>query len=113
VLSKLADAGQDPATAWSELRAATGDTDALLVESLTEADCVEVARLRPRTRALGLSLADRACLALATRLKVPALTADTRVVAAGHRPILARPFLSHIHSSLDTVHWTEADTPHT
>lgn len=43
-----------------------------MVEPLTEADCVEVARLRPMT----LSLADRACLALAKRLAVPVLTAD-------------------------------------
>lgn len=32
--------------------------------------------LLPRTRAHGLSLADRACLALASRLSVPAVTAD-------------------------------------
>jgi ribonuclease VapC len=32
--------------------------------------------LRERTRAHGLSLGDRACLALAQRLGVPALTAD-------------------------------------
>jgi ribonuclease VapC len=32
--------------------------------------------LRPETRALGLSLGDRACLALAQRSALPALTAD-------------------------------------
>jgi ribonuclease VapC len=32
--------------------------------------------LRPLTRAAGLSLADRACLALARTLRLPALTAD-------------------------------------
>lgn len=32
--------------------------------------------LRPTTKLLGLSLGDRACLALAQRLDVPALTAD-------------------------------------
>lgn len=32
--------------------------------------------LRPSTRAAGLSLGDRACLALAERLSCPALTAD-------------------------------------
>jgi PIN domain nuclease of toxin-antitoxin system len=32
--------------------------------------------LRPLTKASGLSLADRACLALAKRLDIPALTAD-------------------------------------
>jgi PIN domain nuclease of toxin-antitoxin system len=76
VLSKLAEAGKDPAQARSELRDAAGDAEALAIASLTETDCVEVARLRPKTRAFGLSLADRACLALAMRLAVPALTAD-------------------------------------
>jgi PIN domain nuclease of toxin-antitoxin system len=71
VLSKLADAGKDPEEARSELRDAAGDVDALVIEPLTEVDCVEVGRLRPKTRALGLSLADRACLALAARLDVP------------------------------------------
>lgn len=32
--------------------------------------------LRPATRAVGLSLGDRACLALAQRLSLPVLTAD-------------------------------------
>jgi ribonuclease VapC len=32
--------------------------------------------LRPATRSAGLSLADRACLALARTLRLPALTAD-------------------------------------
>ena len=75
-LSKLADAGKDPVEANAELREAEGDHRALRIEPLSEADCIEVARLRPLTRALGLSLADRACLALANRLDVPALTAD-------------------------------------
>ncbi|MEG8021321.1 type II toxin-antitoxin system VapC family toxin [Sphingomonas aerolata] len=40
-------------------------------------DAVRTATLRTATRPLGLSLGDRACLALATRLAVPVLTADT------------------------------------
>lgn len=39
-------------------------------------DAEEAARLRPATRSAGLSLGDRACLALARRLGLPALTAD-------------------------------------
>jgi PIN domain nuclease of toxin-antitoxin system len=39
---------------------------------------VETARLRPLTRHLGISLADRACLALARRLALPVFTADRR-----------------------------------
>lgn len=78
VLSKLADAGEDPDRVRSRLRDADPHSSAraLSVESLTEDDCVEVARLRPVTRGLGLSLADRACLALAARLALPVLTAD-------------------------------------
>jgi len=34
------------------------------------------ARLKPLTKQYGLSLGDRACLALALKLKVPAVTAD-------------------------------------
>lgn len=34
--------------------------------------------LRPETRSIGISLGDRACLALARQLGVPALTADRR-----------------------------------
>lgn len=76
VLSKLAEAGKDPEIAAVELRRAEGSRRALSIEPLTAADCVAVARLRPVTRRQGLSLADRACLALAERLEVPALTAD-------------------------------------
>lgn len=39
-------------------------------------DAELAAELWPRTQPLGLSLADRACLALAQRLGVPAVTAD-------------------------------------
>ena len=38
----------------------------------------ETGLLRPATRNLGLSLGDRACVGLARRLGVPALTADQR-----------------------------------
>lgn len=82
VLSKLAEAGKDPVLAASELRRAEGPRRALSVEPLTAADCVAVARLRPITRPQGLSLADRACLALAERLAVPALTADRKWLEA-------------------------------
>ena len=42
----------------------------------TGEDALEVARLRGLTRAHGLSFGDRACLALARRLGLPALTAE-------------------------------------
>lgn len=76
VLSKLAERGRDPEQAAREARKAEGSKRALMIEPLTAADCIAVARLRPITKAQGLSLADRACLALAARLDVPALTAD-------------------------------------
>lgn len=78
VLSKLADVGEDPETVRGRMLAADPDDGAspLVLEHLTDEDCVEVARLRPQTRVLGLSLADRACLALARRLALPVLTAD-------------------------------------
>ena len=76
VLSKVAERGGDPAEAAAELRKAEGSKRALMIEPLTAADCVAVARLRPITKQRGLSLADRACLALAERLDIPALTTD-------------------------------------
>lgn len=82
VLSKLAEAGKDPEVAAAELRRAEGSRRALSIEPLTAADCVAVARLRPITKRQGLSLADRACLSLAERLGVSALTADRKWIEA-------------------------------
>jgi ribonuclease VapC len=82
VLSKLAEAGRNPEEASAELRRAEGSRRALTIEPMTAADCIMIARLRPTTRAQGLSLADRACLALAQRLRIPALTADREWVTA-------------------------------
>jgi ribonuclease VapC len=70
VLSKAAEVGDDPRQLANDLR------DAIIVEPLTKADCIEIAKLRPVTISQGLSLADRACLVLAACLGVPALTAD-------------------------------------
>jgi len=76
VLSKAAERGRDPAEVEKEARERGFLGEALAIEPLTEADCAEMARLRPLTKAQGLSLADRACLALAGRLGIPALTSD-------------------------------------
>lgn len=46
------------------------------IEAFTGEDADVVAVLWAPTREVGLSLADRACLALAMRLKAPAYTAD-------------------------------------
>jgi ribonuclease VapC len=48
----------------------------LQVEPFTEEDAAEADDLRPRSRDQGLSFGDRACLALAARFEVPAVTAD-------------------------------------
>lgn len=48
----------------------------LTVEIFTASQAKRAADLWSQTRALGLSLADRACLALAMEKSVPALTAD-------------------------------------
>lgn len=48
----------------------------VLVVDFTEARAEAAAALWTRTRAAGLSLGDRACLALAAELGVPAVTAD-------------------------------------
>lgn len=75
VLSEVAGEGDDPETVASRL-GVTGEEVVIWVEALTAADCLEVAHMRPITKAQGLSLADRTCLVLAERLGVPAITAD-------------------------------------
>ncbi|MGG6270606.1 type II toxin-antitoxin system VapC family toxin [Leptolyngbya sp. AN03gr2] len=71
VVAKLADEGRDEAEIRSYLD--------LLGLEIVEFDAELAYRtgfLRPLTRSLGLSLGDRACLALASFLQVPALTCD-------------------------------------
>jgi ribonuclease VapC len=75
-LSTLATRDRDPADVVSELTERGLLGGAITVEPFTTADATEAARLRPLTRAAGLSLADRACLAVARRLAAAVLTAD-------------------------------------
>lgn len=77
VLSRVADRGGDPARVARQMTDRGLLDGAITVEAFTSADAVEVGRLRPLTREHGLSLGDRACLALARRLALPAVTADT------------------------------------
>lgn len=77
VLSRAADRGADPQRLARQLTERGLLDGAIAVEPLVAADTVEIARLRPLTRKQGLSLGDRACLALAKRLDLPAVTADT------------------------------------
>lgn len=76
VLSRLGDAGEDPATAHRRLQEQGLIGGLLEVVPLTEDDAVAIARLRAATRAQGLSLGDRACLATGLRLGRPVITAD-------------------------------------
>ena len=72
----LAARGGDPAAVAGDLTSRGLLDGAITVEPFTTADSIETACLRPLTRSAGLSLADRACLALARRLSTPVLTAD-------------------------------------
>jgi PIN domain nuclease of toxin-antitoxin system len=76
VLSKLADWGEDPAEAQARMAQVGLLGAAVEVLPFTGEDALEVARLRALTRAYSLSFGDRACLALARRLGLPALTAE-------------------------------------
>ena len=72
ILTKVLDRNLSPTDVATVLRS-------LPIEhfDFTRSDAAEAAALRPATRRAGLSLGDRACLALAKRLDLPVLTADT------------------------------------
>jgi PIN domain nuclease of toxin-antitoxin system len=74
VLAKLAEHGQPAVVALGSIHEAA--EGALWIEPFIEDDAAQAADLRPRSKAQGLSLGDRACLALAARFEVPAVTAD-------------------------------------
>jgi PIN domain nuclease of toxin-antitoxin system len=84
VFSRVADRGGDPAKLAAELTQSGLLDGAIAVEPFTAADAIDVGRLRPLTRDAGLSLGDRACLALARRMEAPALTADTAWQGVAH-----------------------------
>lgn len=71
VVGKLTDAGV-PADAVVEMLAGL----ALDVRPFDDALALATGLLWPKTRALGLSLGDRACLALGMQLSLPVVTAD-------------------------------------
>ena len=82
-LSTLATRGKNPVELVTELRGRGLLDGAVTVEPFTTSDATEAARLRPLTRAAGLSLADGACLALARRLAARVFTADRAWVDLG------------------------------
>lgn len=71
VFGRLRAAGVDGET----LRIQMAQTGIAVIAFDTD-DAEAAGELLPRTRAHGLSLADRACVALAARLGLPAVTAD-------------------------------------
>jgi PIN domain nuclease of toxin-antitoxin system len=75
-LSIEAAAGVDSAKLIAELRRIGVVDGALTVHGVSDDDAIEAARLHPITRKAGLSLGDRLCLALASRLGGVALSAD-------------------------------------
>ncbi|MCT7978457.1 type II toxin-antitoxin system VapC family toxin [Laspinema olomoucense] len=75
-LSKLAERGQDPDTVTTQLREGGLLDKALIIYPADEELARDIANLRVSTRSFGLSLGDRACLALALKLQLPALTSD-------------------------------------
>ncbi len=76
VLSKLADHGEAPESVTRMLREAGVLGTAVRIDAAGEELAVEIARLRKATRAAGLSLGDRACLALGRLTDRTVLTAD-------------------------------------
>ena len=76
VLSRLADIGEEPEEVDRNLHEPGLIGGLVTVVPLNEADAVTIAQLRPLTRAQGLSLGDRACLATGLRLRRPVMTAD-------------------------------------
>jgi PIN domain nuclease of toxin-antitoxin system len=71
VIGKLIDMGVSAEAA----AAAVGELE-LAIVSFDEIGAARTGELRTATRRLGLSLGDRACLALAEQLRLPVLTAD-------------------------------------
>jgi PIN domain nuclease of toxin-antitoxin system len=71
VAQKLGQYGANTTVTAGRLRAL-----GVRVEPFTAGDALAAAALWRATRTDGLSLADRACLALAQRLGIPAITAD-------------------------------------
>ena len=71
VLTRQYELGWDRAMAQAAFEALELD-----VSTFPIADAATAAALRAATRHAGLSLGDRACLALALREKVPVMTAD-------------------------------------
>jgi ribonuclease VapC len=77
VLSKLVESGGDPETAAARaLPTSNSGAGGLMLVTFDDEHARATARLWNKTRSLGLSLADRAALALAQLRGLPVLTTD-------------------------------------
>ena len=76
VLTKYSEQGGDPQDVPADLRSRRILGRRLRLVPMLRQDAMSIAQLRPLTRAWGLSLGDRACLALGLRLQLPVLTAE-------------------------------------
>ena len=75
-LSEMAERGEPPVVSSARVETIVAATGSLVLVPFDEAQATEVARLRMPTKSLGLSLADRACLALGRLRRLPVLTTD-------------------------------------
>jgi ribonuclease VapC len=76
VLSTMADLGDPPDEVRGRLSKLGILGKTLLVWPADESFALDIARLRDATKSAGLSLGDRACLALGRQLNLPVLTGD-------------------------------------
>lgn len=76
VLSDLAEEGESVALAAPRVAALVTASGPMTIVPLDKAQAMETARLRVPTRHLGLSLADRSCLALGRLHRLPVMTTD-------------------------------------
>jgi ribonuclease VapC len=78
VLAKLTERGEQVRSTVVAIRNVVDRAEGgLRIEAFTEEDAIEAADLRPRSTKQGLSFGDRACLALAARFEVSAVTTDS------------------------------------
>ena len=75
-LSRMVERGEAVEVAEPRVRVRIAKIGTLTIVPYDERHAIETARLRLRTKSLGLSLADRACLALARLRRLPVLTTD-------------------------------------
>ncbi len=76
VMSKVSEVGGSPGDLTIAMTAEGVLGDLLEVVPFEQRDAEITADLRSKTRALGLSLGDRACLALGARRELPVLSSD-------------------------------------